>query len=204
MIRVVCFDLDGVLRLWDGSLVAQIEQEANLPVGAIYSIAFEPGLLEQAITGRIRDEEWRDAIAERLRLQFPSLTSAHAQMLIQRWSSSIGAVDESVLAIIRDCRRHVRVLLVSNATSRLSFDLVQLGIDNEFDAVINSAEVGWRKPQQEIFQEAIHRAGVSATEMLFVDDTHENVEAAEKAGLVGYEYQDTMALREVLQAYGVL
>ncbi len=204
MIQAICFDLDGVLRLWDGRLVAQIEQESGLPRGTIHTIAFEPTLLEQAITGRISDDVWRDAIAERLYQQFPALTAAHAQTLIRRWSSSVGAVDEDVLAIVRECRRRVRVLLVTNATLRLSSDLACLGVDSEFDAIINSAELGWRKPQRELFHAVIDQAGVEASHILFVDDTPENVKAAEEAGLVGHLYRDALELHDIVQRYGVL
>jgi putative hydrolase of the HAD superfamily len=54
-----------------------------------------------------------------------------------------------------------------------------------FDAVVISAEVGMRKPEQRIFLLAAELLGLEPAECVFIDDIAENVAAAQAAGLVG-------------------
>ena len=55
-----------------------------------------------------------------------------------------------------------------------------------FDAVLDSAIVGVEKPHPEIFQIALDRAAVAASEAVFVGDTNAtDVGGAQLAGLTG-------------------
>jgi putative hydrolase of the HAD superfamily len=54
-----------------------------------------------------------------------------------------------------------------------------------FDAVVISAEVGMRKPEERIFLLAAELLGLAPAECVFIDDIQENIVAAEAAGLVG-------------------
>lgn len=58
-----------------------------------------------------------------------------------------------------------------------------LAVDELFDFVVDSSEVGMRKPNPAIFSHALKVAGVTAQEALFLDDFSGNVDAAEKLGI---------------------
>ena len=61
-----------------------------------------------------------------------------------------------------------------------------LPVDELFDAVIDSAHVGVRKPDPRIFAMALERlGGVKPENAVFLDDFHGNVVAAEKVGIRG-------------------
>ena len=62
-----------------------------------------------------------------------------------------------------------KVVLITNATSRLSDDLRRLGLDGAFDHVVNSSAVGAAKPDPAIFRTALAVAGVEVADALFVD-----------------------------------
>src|SRR5262245_63910225 len=64
--RALLIDLDGVIRRWDWLPPAPIEPRFGLPAGVVARAAFEPGLLEEAVLGRITDEEWRGRSVARL------------------------------------------------------------------------------------------------------------------------------------------
>ena len=56
MIRALLIDLDGLIRIWDGSDAKAVEERFDLPVGTIPRTAFAPDLLIQAVTaGRSLD-----------------------------------------------------------------------------------------------------------------------------------------------------
>ena len=58
-----------------------------------------------------------------------------------------------------------------------------LPIDEIFDTVVDSAFVGMRKPDPEIYRLTLERLGAAPAEALFVDDVELNCEAAaEHAG----------------------
>jgi putative hydrolase of the HAD superfamily len=200
-VDVLLLDLDGVVRVWDPQGVAEAERLAGLPAGAIRGVAFARDLLHPAITGRVRDEQWRRQIVERLRAAFPE---ADGERAVALWSEPAGAVDRAALEVVRACRRRVPVVLVTNATSRLERDLERLGLTGEFDHVVNSSAVGWIKPQGEIFEAALGMARVSPPRALFVDVTAENVAAAAGFGIRAHLYQDADRLRLELGWYGLL
>jgi putative hydrolase of the HAD superfamily len=67
----------------------------------------------------------------------------------------------------------------------------KLPIDEIFDDVVDSAFVGMRKPEPEIYALALERLGVEAGSCAFVDDTELNVEAARALGFHAVHFRDT-------------
>ncbi|MBN4076176.1 HAD family phosphatase [Gemmatimonas aurantiaca] len=52
-----------------------------------------------------------------------------------------------------------------------------------FDFNVSSHKAGFIKPEPEIFEKALKRAGVDPSEMIFIDDRQENVAAASAQGI---------------------
>ncbi|HEY1015772.1 MAG TPA: HAD-IA family hydrolase [Herpetosiphonaceae bacterium] len=200
-IKAVLFDCDGVVRRWDAQDDPTLERDAGLSAAAVRRIAFLPELLTPAITGRTSDEAWRRAVAERLAAEFPA---ADAELAVARWSAPAGEVDAAALELVRACRRRVPVALVTNATSRLPRDLAALGLDREFDQIVNSSAVGACKPDPALFHAALAQIGVAAAEALFVDDTPGHVAAAERLGLRGHVFAGSDGLRSALAGLGLI
>lgn len=195
-IRAIVTDLDGVIRRWPASHVRTIERDAGLPAGAILATAFAPDLLRPAITGRVSDGAWRARVAARLSELHPGTDAHHA---VAAWSASPGRVDRAVLDLLRSCRPALRVVLASNATSRLPRDLDRLGIADAFDAVVASCDVGAVKPETAMYREALRRAGARADEAFFVDDTAANVAAAAALGMHAHAFTGVAGLRRALR-----
>lgn len=192
--RVLLLDLDGVVRRWPPDQLAAERKHGLLP-GAIHAVAFDAVLLDQAVTGRIDDDAWRRLVRERLSLQVGDAAAADAVAL---WSESPGEVDSEVLTLIDEYA--LEVVLATNATSRLTDDLVRLGLADRFPRIANSAEVGAAKPDPAFFAAALDIAGAQATETLFVDDSATNVRAAAALGIRSHRYADPESLRRFLDA----
>ncbi|MFB4306079.1 HAD family hydrolase [Actinomadura sp. GTD37] len=62
-----------------------------------------------------------------------------------------------------------------------------------FDAVVISAEVGMRKPDERIFRHALDLLGLAASECVFIDDIEHNIRAAEALGIRGIHHTDASA-----------
>jgi epoxide hydrolase-like predicted phosphatase len=56
-------------------------------------------------------------------------------------------------------------------------------IDELFDVVVDSSEVGMRKPDPRVYELTCERIGVASTAAAFVDDNTENVAAARRLGM---------------------
>jgi putative hydrolase of the HAD superfamily len=67
----------------------------------------------------------------------------------------------------------------------------KLPIDDLFEVVVDSAFVGTRKPEAEIYAITLERLGLPAAACAFVDDLEVNVEAARAAGMQGIVHRDT-------------
>ena len=74
----------------------------------------------------------------------------------------------------------------------------KLPIDEVFEDVVDSAFVGMRKPEPEIYELALTRLGVGAETCAFVDDTAVNVDAARALGLHAVHFRETaQAIAEI-------
>jgi putative hydrolase of the HAD superfamily len=67
----------------------------------------------------------------------------------------------------------------------------KLPIDEVFEVVVDSAFVGTRKPEPEIYAITLERLGLPGEACAFVDDVEINVAAAEAAGMHGVHFRDT-------------
>lgn len=191
---VLC-DLDGVLRLWDREGVTELDRACGLPEGTLAGAAFRAERLVPAVTGVVTDEEWRTAVAEDLTAVWGQETT---RTLMVRWGAAVGRVDGEVRQLLAAARRHLPVVLVSNATSRLEADLARLGLAGDLDHVVNTSRLGFAKPDARVFAAAAAAAGVPAARCLFVDDTESHVVAARAAGMTGLHYREVCQLREAL------
>jgi len=64
-------------------------------------------------------------------------------------------------------------------------------VDDLFDAVIDSSEVGLRKPHPDIYRMALETMGVNdPAQAVFLDDLEPNVEAARNVGMHGIRVDD--------------
>jgi putative hydrolase of the HAD superfamily len=101
--------------------------------------------------------------------------------------------NEELFAYYRRLRdeRGLRLgILTNNVREWESRWRAKLPIDEIFDDVVDSAFVGMRKPEPEIYALALSRLGVEARACAFVDDTKVNVEAARALGFHAVHYRD--------------
>jgi len=108
-------------------------------------------------------------------------------------------VDRQLVDFIRSLRGEYKTGVISNAWSDLRDNLAREKIDDAFDCIIISAEVGVAKPDPKIFQIALKQAGVRPNEAIFVDDFYVNIEGCEKVGMKGIHFKDASSTLQQLQ-----
>ncbi|SDF40630.1 putative hydrolase of the HAD superfamily [Blastococcus aurantiacus] len=198
MHEALLIDLDGVLRSWAGQRTGVIERRHGLPPGSLTAVAFAPERLLPAVTGRVTDADWRAGVAEELTRRH----GAGGADAVREWSAPVGEADADVLQLVRAQRRVRTVALLSNATDRLRSDLRALSLDEEFDVVFSSAELGVAKPERAVFTLACAALGLAPEQCLFVDDSAEHVAAAAQVGLEAHHFRSAAELSAFLARCG--
>ncbi len=193
--KVILSDLDGVIRHFPSQRDRAIETALGMPKSIIAQTAFEKDLLQKVTTGKISDEAWRAEIRMNLTVQFGSSVAERAEA---GWSESSGEIDREVLNFFTGFKSNARLALLTNATSRLKQDLSRLGIWEEFDEIFNSSEIGFAKPDFQIFRHAVDALDCDKSEILFIDDSSTNVMAAQKFGLTAIHFKSLNELYSVL------
>jgi HAD superfamily hydrolase (TIGR01509 family) len=74
-------------------------------------------------------------------------------------------------------------------------------IDEIFEVVVDSAFVGMRKPEPEIYQLTLERlgGGIEAADCVFVDDIAINCDAALELGMKAVVFETTEQAREEIE-----
>ncbi len=90
-----------------------------------------------------------------------------------------------------ELRKSYKLAVVNNGT-HFTIPLFRstFGFDNYFDAFLNSAIEGVKKPDIRIYILASERLHVNPTECLFMDDDLTNIEGANKTGMASLWWKD--------------
>ena len=132
-------------------------------------------LLRQLERGELTVEQFEPKFAGVLGI------ADRAEGLVERLFAGVGP-DERMVGAVRSVRgAGVPTGLISNSWGRTTYD-EQL-IEELFDAVVISGDVGLHKPEPEIFHLGAERLGMPPAECVFVDDLRENCEGAEAVGM---------------------
>ncbi|MCP5060459.1 MAG: HAD family phosphatase [bacterium] len=187
-IRAVLFDFGGVFT--------------PSPFGALDALAddlgAEPGMLMEIVFGPYdadTDHPWHRL--ERGELGFLEARDGIMALGRERGVEAdlfqlFGSMDHSsarpdLMDRVRNLRaKDFQTALVTNNVKEFSPVWRKLlPVDELFDVVVDSSEVGIRKPDPRIFHLTLERLGVAPDEALFLDDYANNVHAAEALGIRG-------------------
>lgn len=196
-IRAVIFDFGGVLvRMVDDRPRLKLAEQLGIPLSKLDDLVYFSESAQTASRGEINVGMHWEAVRETLGIQ----PGAMAGFLEQYWSAD--DVNWKLLDYIRSLHPRYKVGLLSNAWDDLRQTLhKRWNIDGLFDELVISAEVKLVKPDPRIFRLALERLSVQPAEAVFIDDIAENVEAAQKEGLVAFQYIDLQKTLDVLNQY---
>lgn len=192
----IYFDINGTLiRFYQGAFT-RLSEETGLSPDQIETAFWH--LNDAACRGQLNMEDFNHRFSERLGL-------VHAVEWPKYYLEAVEPI-VGMQELVRWAREHYRIGILSNTMPGLLPALRQQGIipDLQYDAVIDSSEVGTIKPEERIFTIASERAGCKPQEILLIDDTRANLMAAEGLGwhtisFDGYHTDDSVAkIRQAL------
>jgi putative hydrolase of the HAD superfamily len=112
--------------------------------------------------------------------------------------------NEPMIELMRELRgRGYRMaLLTNNVREWEPLWRTMLPVDEIFEVVVDSAFVGTRKPEQEIYALTLERlgGGIGASQCLFVDDVEDNVAAARALGMTAVHFRSNEQAIPEIQA----
>lgn len=191
----ILFDLDGVIRHFDQEHIAGIERRHNLDPGALMAAAFEPALLNPVITGRATRRRWVEQVGRAL----------NAPEAAKEWMAARGSIDHEMLAVVDELRAGgLTVAILTNGTDTVADELDELGVSDRFDAVFNSAEIGFAKPDRRVFEHVCQALDVSPSSVFFTDDSASKLAGALEIGMTARLFEGIGNLRSQLGSLGLL
>ena len=157
-------------------------------------------LLVDAEEGRLADEEFGRRFAARLCAGTGMKLDPVG--LLERMNAGLRPEPAMVQATAAIRASGVTTVLVSNSLGRGTYDWCDL--DELFDHVVISAEVGVRKPSRRIFRIAAERAAVAPERCVMVDDLEQNLVGARRVGMSTILHTDTATtLAELERMFGI-
>jgi putative hydrolase of the HAD superfamily len=115
--------------------------------------------------------------------------------------------NQPMLDLMRELRRHGyrMAILTNNVREWEPLWRSKLPVDEIFEVIVDSAWVGMRKPDPEIYRLTLERLdGLEPEQCLFVDDNELNVEAARKLGMLAVRFSSNeQAIPEIRSALGL-
>ena len=194
-IRAVFFDLGGVIVRTEYQAPRQhLAERLGMEYDDLVKIVFDSDSGYQASIGAIPPEAHWDLVIKRLKRPASELEAIRHEF----FAGDI--IDRTLLDFLRSLRGKYTTGLISNAWGDLRDYLVREKLEDAFDHIIISAEVGAVKPEAKIYQTALEQAGVRPKEMVFVDDFAVNIEGCEKVGIKGILFRDPDSALKQLKA----
>lgn len=190
--RGVIIDWGGVLtnpipdtvRAWldaDGIDHASYTAVVRPWVIAAYGLAGEGNPVHALERGECTAEEFERLLASRI-VRLDGGRVPPEGLLARMFAATL--LSEAMHDLLRQVRAAgLRTCLLSNSWG--VGDYPRHLFPELFDAVVISAEVGMRKPEERIFRHAADLLGLAPEECVFIDDVAANVTAAEAIGMTG-------------------
>lgn len=179
VIEAVFWDLGGVIvRTEDRTKRERWEQRLGMEPRQLDRFIFGGEMGHKAALGEIHAEEVWEWARQELGLSQDEGT----QLTRDFWQGD--DLDQELVGYIRGLRAQFQTGLISNAWLELREQLVRhWRIDDAFNDLVISAEVGLAKPDPAIYRLALDRLEVRADRAVFVDDFENNISAAAEIGM---------------------
>jgi putative hydrolase of the HAD superfamily len=207
-IRAVVSDFGGVLTTPLFHAFARVQEDSGIPVEALGKAlarsAEQDGAhpLFELEKGRMSEPDFVARLERAVGEEVGRPVALHD--FSERYWAHLHPNDEliSYMRSLRD-RGYAMALLTNNVREWEPRWRAMLPVDEIFEVIVDSAFVGMRKPEPEIYKLTVGRLGVPAGACVFLDDIELNCDAARALGMTAVLFRDTaQAIAEIEAALG--
>lgn len=176
MIKHILFDADGVL-IHSEMFSRQIEREYGIPRDKLTE--FYQGPFPQTIAGKADLKEIIESYLKKW--NWPKTVDDY----LQEWFEYEHNLDERIVEYVQRLRaKGIHCYVATNQEKyRAQYMIEKMGFKDSFDKLFASAHLGSQKPDLEFFDKVLKEIDAQKDEVLFWDDSHENVAGAKAFGI---------------------
>jgi epoxide hydrolase-like predicted phosphatase len=206
-IKNIIFDLGDVILNIDVPVASlSFAKLSGKEQSEILTLFKENDLFRQFETGSLDENGFRNLI--RKLVNFPDWTD---EMIDTAWNSLLLDLPAERVELLKELRSKYRLFLLSNTSS---IHITQVNkileastgvkkLDDLFDKVYLSYEMGLMKPDPNIYLQVLAEQNITAEETLFLDDNADNIKAAAALGIDTILVQKPVTILEYLKDYAV-
>ena len=179
------FDFGGVLVDLDKQRCINAFKELGFDILPYLGTYQQGGFFSDMERGKITVDEFCDIIREKS--GNANLTN---EQIVEAWKRYLLDVPAERLEMLLRLKEKYTLHVLSN-TNPVHWNMAVEGyfrykglkVEDFFDKIVLSCELGVEKPEPEIFEKVVKGIGCSAEDILFFDDSEVNCEAARQCGL---------------------
>ncbi len=195
VLRGIIFDFGGVFTKTRPRevILHRCEAKLGLARNELRRLLFTGEHWWAVSSGKTSTDEYWQYISDRLGAKIPAV--------LEPFKYNPFAYEElngRMTALARRLHKRYKTALLSNATPYLDVLLADYGLTAIFDVIINSARVGLRKPDPEIYKLTTDRMRLLPEQCLFVDDKERNTAVAKALGMKAIVFRSAAQLARQL------
>lgn len=190
----VIIDIDYIVT------IGEFQKLSAVDFSEIVSYNKQNRIFDLFETGKITAQQFRHELKQFLK------AGTTDEEITRAWNSILIHYPQQKIDLLKELKTRYKVFALSNI-NEIHVDSLneaakaQFGTDSFgsfFHHAYYSNEVGFRKPEKEIYELVLQKENLIAGDTFFVDDKAENVEAAKALGIQAYQLTDRNKLNELL------
>jgi putative hydrolase of the HAD superfamily len=193
----VLFDFGGVISEGPFEAFARYEAENGLPAGfvrALNAADHDTNAWARLERGEVSLDQFFDLFEQEARNAGGVLD---ARVIL---AALVGEIRPAMLEAIQRCKEYFRTGLLTNNFIRIEGDERFEALSGLFDAVVESAVEGVRKPDPRFYLLACERLDVEPSRSVFLDDLGVNLKPARELGMATIKVTDPDEALAALEA----
>jgi len=192
----ILFDLGGVILDINIQATLQRFYELGFPAALLqYPESMQTDIFFKYQTGKLDTEQFRAEIRKAAGVEM----SDHAFDVA--WNSMLVGIPVERTALLKVLSKRYKLYLLSNTSElhaevfeKMYLDAAGETMQEVFDKIYYSHEIGRHKPDPNAWEYVIRDAGINPEETLFLDDSIQNIKAAQELGFQAIHIHERTSL----------
>ncbi|HXU27294.1 MAG TPA: HAD family phosphatase [Bacteroidia bacterium] len=208
LVKNIILDFGGVLLDID----YQLTEQAFIKLGCanfkeIYSQAAQTDLFNKFETGHITEAVFFDELKT-----LSGIKNLSTDEIRSAWNAMLISFPTENYLMLKELKKKYRVFLLSNTNETHIAEFEKLvektclvsEFENLFEKVYYSYKMGLRKPDTTCFLKVLNDNNLKLEETIFIDDSIQHIEGAEKAGITAHFLEKGLRTKSLLQKLNLL
>jgi putative hydrolase of the HAD superfamily len=200
-IKNIIFDFGGVIiNISHGKVESAFRNLGVSHFQDMFNQAVQSELFRKFEKGLVTPAGFRSALRQLTGLKVTDT------MLDDAWNQIIGDYPPERITLLGEIKQNYRLFLLSN-TNSIHYDYYIGKFSNEFgfefrelfEGTFWSFQRGKRKPDAEAFLDVVETHNLDPVRTLFVDDSNQNIMAAQQTGLKALHLMDGLEITELFR-----